>query len=89
MLYVCIPPPQLTYECLNQSFLNLVCISWHLSPSQRHASQIPAPIVARQRLSRQVPAAKTTHVTIELLDTRSVSYQRRVSGSVCVSPYRC
>jgi hypothetical protein len=29
------PLPQLTFECLNQSLWNLVCISWHLSPSQR------------------------------------------------------
>jgi hypothetical protein len=29
-------PPMLTFECLNQSLWNLICISWHLSPSQQH-----------------------------------------------------
>jgi hypothetical protein len=35
-LYVC--PPQLTFELLTKR--NLVCISRHLSPSQRRNSQI-------------------------------------------------
>jgi hypothetical protein len=33
---LCIPLPQSTFECLNQSLWNLVCISCYLSPSQRH-----------------------------------------------------
>jgi hypothetical protein len=50
-------------------------------------------IVAKQRLGKHVPAATNTHSTREeLLDAsfsvRSMSYQRRVCGSVCVSPYR-
>jgi hypothetical protein len=32
---MCIPPPLLTFERLNQSLWNLVSISRHLSPSQR------------------------------------------------------
>jgi hypothetical protein len=28
----------LTFECLNQSLWNLVCISWHMSPPQWHTS---------------------------------------------------
>jgi hypothetical protein len=44
ILPVCVsvyPPPQITFECLNQSLWNLVCISWQLSPSQRRTSKIP------------------------------------------------
>jgi hypothetical protein len=43
MLSVClwISPHASTSECLNQSSLNLVQITWHLSPSQTHTSQIP------------------------------------------------
>jgi hypothetical protein len=35
---VCVPPPLSISECLNQSSWNSVCISWHLSPSQRCTS---------------------------------------------------
>jgi hypothetical protein len=50
--------------------------------------------VSRQQLGTNVTAAMKTHATIEqLLDAlfsmRSVSYVRRVSGSVCVLPYHC
>jgi hypothetical protein len=72
------PPPQLTFECLNQSLGNLVCISWHLSPSQRFIyNSLPSvcfciyipPIVVRQRLGKNVTAATNTHATMEeLLD---------------------
>jgi hypothetical protein len=31
---------QSTFECLNQSLLNLACMSWHLSPFQRRTSEI-------------------------------------------------
>jgi hypothetical protein len=51
-----------TFECLDQSLWNLVCISWHVGPPQRRTSQIPPislcvctcipPIVARQRLGK-------------------------------------
>jgi hypothetical protein len=34
---VAVYPPLLTFECLNQSLRNLVCVSWHLSPFQQHA----------------------------------------------------
>jgi hypothetical protein len=52
------------------------------------------PNFARQQLGKYVTAATNTHATIEkLLDTsfsmQSVSYQRKVSRYVCVSPYRC
>jgi hypothetical protein len=50
-------------------------ISWYLSPSSRWTSQIPptslfvcyvhSPIVARQRLGKNVTAAMNTHVIIE------------------------
>jgi hypothetical protein len=36
-LCVCAFPP-LTFECLNQSKWNLVCITWHLIPYQRRTS---------------------------------------------------
>jgi hypothetical protein len=39
--YLCVDALKSTSECLNQSSPNLVCISWHLSPSQRHTSYIP------------------------------------------------
>jgi hypothetical protein len=35
------PLPPSTYECLNQSLRNLVCISWHLRPVQWRTSQVP------------------------------------------------
>jgi hypothetical protein len=35
MLSVCESTTLLTFECRNQPLWNLVCISWHLSPSQR------------------------------------------------------
>jgi hypothetical protein len=70
---VCVPvyPPLSTIECLNQSPLNLWCISWQLSPSQRRTSWIPPIslcarmciplIVARQWLGKHVPTATNTH----------------------------
>jgi hypothetical protein len=36
-LFISISPIS-TFECMNQSLLNLVCISWHLIPSQRCTS---------------------------------------------------
>jgi hypothetical protein len=30
----------ISFECLNQSIWNLLCISWHLSPCQRRTSKI-------------------------------------------------
>jgi hypothetical protein len=49
--------------------------------------------VASQRLGKNFTAATNTHETIEdLLDAlfsmESVSYQRRVCGSICIFPYR-
>jgi hypothetical protein len=40
LLSVClwIPPPPLTFEWLKKSLWNLVCISWHPTPSQRRTS---------------------------------------------------
>jgi hypothetical protein len=60
---VCVSPLS-TFKCLEQSLWNLVCISWHLSTSQRRASVcvyicIPH-IVASQRLGKHVPAATIT-----------------------------
>jgi hypothetical protein len=34
-------PSLLTFECLNQFLWNLVCISWHLNPSQQNTSKFP------------------------------------------------
>jgi hypothetical protein len=93
-LCLCVSLP-LTFEWLNQSLWNLVCISCHLSPSQRYfitpshqSVRLYAypPFVARQRLGKNVTAATNTHAKInELLDAsfsmRSVSYQRRVGDS--------
>jgi hypothetical protein len=46
-------------------------------------------IVARQRLGKQVPATTNTHNNIRVFDAsfsaRSVLYQKRVCGSVCIS----
>jgi hypothetical protein len=41
MTMLSVYPLLLTFECLNQSLGNLVCISWHLSLSQQHTSYIP------------------------------------------------
>jgi hypothetical protein len=60
----------LTFEYLKQSLWNLVCISWHLSPSQLRTSWMP-PIslcvcicvphtVARSRLGKHVPTKMNT-----------------------------
>jgi hypothetical protein len=35
---MCIHCPLTTFECLNQYLWDSVCISWHLSPSQRRTS---------------------------------------------------
>jgi hypothetical protein len=35
---LCVSPSQPTFEWLNQSLWNLVCISWQLNPSQRRTS---------------------------------------------------
>jgi hypothetical protein len=53
--------PPLTFDCLNQSLLNLVCISWHLSPSQRRTLSLCVcmcipPIAARQTLGKVYPS---------------------------------
>jgi hypothetical protein len=66
-LYIRVTPPHINFEFQKQSLWNLVCISWHLSPSQRRTSKIPPIslcvciciplIVARQRLGKYIPAA--------------------------------
>jgi hypothetical protein len=66
-----------TFECLNQSFWNLVCIPCHLSPFQRLTWWNPLislcvcmcspPFIARQRLGKHVPTATNTHATLEEL----------------------
>jgi hypothetical protein len=43
---VCVCGPLLTYECLNQSVLNLVRISRHLNPSQRPKKSLPSVCVS-------------------------------------------
>jgi hypothetical protein len=77
-----------TFECVNESLWNLVCISLHLSPSQRHNSRIPPfslcdsvyipSIFATQRLG----APTNTRAIIEELlaltfSIRLVLYQRK------------
>jgi hypothetical protein len=88
MFSVCLPPLS-TFECQNQSLWNLVCISWHLSPSQRHTFFNPYQSVClhmyplavpRQRLGKHFTEVTNTHATIkEVLDLsfsmRSVSYK--------------
>jgi hypothetical protein len=70
-LCVCMCTPlSSVLEYLNQSLWNLVCVSWHPSPSQRHMSQIPptslcvcmctTPTTVRQQLGKHVPAAMKT-----------------------------
>jgi hypothetical protein len=82
--YLCVCEfPQLTYECLNQSFSNLVRILRHLSQSQRHTSLfLPPrlcarvcnpPFVARQRLGKHVRAVKNAR------------NNRRIAGRVPVA----
>jgi hypothetical protein len=57
--------------------MKLVCTAWHLSPSRRRISHIPPislclymypPIVASQRLGKNVTAATNKHEKMELLD---------------------
>jgi hypothetical protein len=86
---VCVPAPVLsTFEFLNQSLWNLVCVSWNLRPPQRRPSHqclclyVYSSIVARQRLGKNITAPTNSHATIELLDAsfsvRFVPYQRKV-----------
>jgi hypothetical protein len=89
----------MAFECLNQSLSNLVCIAWHLSPSQWYTSWISPigmcipSVVARQWLGIYVPVATNTWTKEELLDTllsaQSVSYQTITFGTVCASLYFC
>jgi hypothetical protein len=57
--------PLSTFECLNQSLWNLVCISRHLSPSQWCTSKNPShqsvsfTFIATNWLSKHIPAATT------------------------------
>jgi hypothetical protein len=87
-LCVCVALP-LTFECLNQSLRNLVCISWQLSPSQMTyfintsdqsmCLHVYLFLVATQRYGKNVSAETNTHAAIEeLLD---VSYERKVGDS--------
>jgi hypothetical protein len=58
------PPPPLTFECLNHSLWNLICISWHLvhiiGVRQKYLLSVCVPIVARQQQCNNVPAATNT-----------------------------
>jgi hypothetical protein len=71
-LCVCESTP-INFECLNQYLWNLVCISRHLSPSQRRTSYIPpislcvSPIFARQLLGKHVSAAEITCNSIRII----------------------
>jgi hypothetical protein len=85
-LCVCVSPPS-TFKCSSQSSLNLVCMSWHLSPSQRRAScYLPSlcvcrctpPILGRKRLVLSNGSVYTIprqriHATIEELLVTSFS----------------
>jgi hypothetical protein len=64
-----------------------------INSSHQSACLYVYPIVARQRLGKNVTAETNTQANIgNLLDEsfsmQSVSYQRRTCGFVCVSPYR-
>jgi hypothetical protein len=74
-LHVCVWPLP-NFEFLNQSLWNVVCISWHLSPSQKLLREfIPlacvsvcvSATVARQRLGKNVTAATNTNETRRFL----------------------
>lgn len=85
-VFVCVCLPLPTSECLNQYLLNLACISWHLSPSERRTSEIPPighcdymcvpHIIARQRLGKHVLSARNTHDNKKIFV--HVSYEVRV-----------
>jgi hypothetical protein len=85
---------------LNQSLRNLVCSIMTPEPISKayftklsHQSvriNVYAPIVARQRLDKNISAATNISYSKILLDAsfsmRSMSYQMIVCGSVCLSP---
>jgi hypothetical protein len=80
-MYIMVPGPVSTVYYINSS-------------QQFSACTYISPTVARQRLGKHFPATTNTHPTTEeflnvSFSMRSVSYQRRVCGSVFVSPYRC
>jgi hypothetical protein len=85
-LCICVSPLS-TFEYLNQSLRNLVCISWQLSPSQLLTSKIPPitlcvymcspPIIARQRLCKHVPATTNTRSNRKIVG-RIIFYAIRV-----------
>jgi hypothetical protein len=90
------PLPVSALECLNQSLWKLVyhgnwshhnCILHKSLPSVCVCTCIP-PVVARQRLGKHVPTATVEELLDASFSLRSVSYQKRVCGSVFVSPYR-
>jgi hypothetical protein len=62
-----------------------ISVAYFINPSHQSVSVCVSPIVARQRLSKEVTAATNTSATIEeLLDAsfsmRSVLYQRKVGN---------
>jgi hypothetical protein len=71
-LYVCVFVsaclwiPDSTFECLNQSLQNFVCISWHLSPSQWLHKSLPSVCVSvcvslLSLLVKTLPQQEYTH----------------------------
>jgi hypothetical protein len=80
--YVCSPPPASTFEFLNQSLWNLVCTSWLLSHSQQSMClYVYTHLVARPQIGKNV------RIVWRVIFVRCVSYERRVCGPVCVSPF--
>jgi hypothetical protein len=100
-LYVC-EPPLLNFECMNQSLLNLViiyddtlvfldgvlhkslslfCVSTFLSPPVSLLGNGSVDTFPRQHIQATIEELLEACFSI-----RSVSYQRRVRGSVYVSP---
>jgi hypothetical protein len=60
---VCISPLT-TFECLNQSLWNLVCISYHLRPSQRRTKWIPFILSTKATVS-EIDVSHTQFLVIE------------------------
>jgi hypothetical protein len=80
---VSVNPALLTSELMNQSLWNLVCISWHLSPSPRctpitlRVCMCIRSIVARQWLCRKYLPSVTRQGQVKTLPRQKIQMKQK------------
>jgi hypothetical protein len=96
LLSVCLYVYPLPINFLNYSSRNLVRILWQLSRCQRSASEIPRKTACLCICPRPLLDNGSVNTFLQqrqkncwTRDFRSMSYQMRVCGTVCVSLNRC